>query len=120
MQVQARTLDEGFRIRFENIALLEALTIQKAEAEGARQRAELASLAKSQFLAAASHDLRQPLYALSVSSASLNELKLGPAGPAVVHNIQESIGAMEQLFKGLLDLCKLEAGVVHRVWGRCR
>jgi signal transduction histidine kinase/CheY-like chemotaxis protein len=112
-RVQARTLDEGFRIRFENTALLAALTVQKAEAEDARQRAELASLAKSQFLAAASHDLRQPLYALSLFSASLDELKLGPDGRAVVANIQDSIGAMEQLFEGLLDLSKLEAGVVQ-------
>jgi CheY-like chemotaxis protein len=112
-RVQARTLDEGFRIRFENTALLEALTVQKAEAESARQKAELASLAKSQFLAAASHDLRQPLYALSLFSASLDELKLGPDGRAVVNNIQDSIGAMEQLFEGLLDLSKLEAGVVQ-------
>ena len=47
-----------------------------AEAQEARRKAELASLAKSQFLAAASHDLRQPLYALSLFSASLDELKL--------------------------------------------
>jgi signal transduction histidine kinase/CheY-like chemotaxis protein len=112
-RVQARTLDEGFRIRFENTALLAALTVQKAEAEKARQKAELASLAKSQFLAAASHDLRQPLYALSLFSASLDELKLGPDGRAVVASIQDSIGAMEQLFEGLLDLSKLEAGVVQ-------
>jgi len=112
-RVQARTLDEGYRIRFENIALLEALKVQTAEAQSARQKAELASLAKSQFLAAASHDLRQPLYALSLFSASLSELKLGADGKAVVGNIQDSIGTMEQLFEGLLDLSKLEAGVVQ-------
>ena len=112
-RVQARTLDEGFRIRFENAALLAALKVQTAEAQSARQNAELASLAKSQFLAAASHDLRQPLYALSLFSASLCELKLGAEGQAVVANIQDSIGTMEQLFEGLLDLSKLEAGVVQ-------
>ena len=112
-RVQARTLDEGFRIRFENTALLEALKVQTAEAQSARHKAELASLAKSQFLAAASHDLRQPLYALSLFSASLSELRLGPDGQAVVGNIQDSIGTMEQLFEGLLDLSKLEAGVVQ-------
>ncbi len=111
-RVQARTLDEGFRIRFENRALLEALREQTAQAIEARRGAELASLAKSQFLAAASHDLRQPLYALSLFSASLDELKLDAEGRAVVGNIQDSIGAMESLFDGLLDLSKLEAGVV--------
>jgi signal transduction histidine kinase len=112
-RVQARTLDEGFRIRFENRALLEQLTVQKAEAEAARHQAESASLAKSQFLAAASHDLRQPLYALSLFSASLDELRLGPEARSVVGNIQSSIGTMEQLFEGLLDLSKLDAGVVQ-------
>ena len=112
-RVQARTLDEGFRIRFENRELLDALRVQTQAAEAARHKAELASLAKSQFLAAASHDLRQPLYALSLFSASLEELKLDADGRAVVGNIQDSIGAMEQLFEGLLDLSKLEAGVVQ-------
>ncbi len=109
---QARTLQEGFRIRFENRALVDALRDQTEQAHAARRGAELASLAKSQFLAAASHDLRQPLYALSLFSASLDSLKLDASGRAVVSNIQDSIGAMEQLFDGLLDLSKLEAGAV--------
>jgi len=112
-RVQARTIDDGFRIRFENRALLDALQIQKADAEDARHRAELANLAKSQFLAAASHDLRQPLYALSLFSASLAELRLGEDGRVIVSNIQDSIGAMESLFEGLLDLSRLEAGVIR-------
>ena len=112
-RVQARTLDEGFRIRFENTALLEALTVQTEEAQAARRHAERASLAKSQFLAAASHDLRQPLYALSLFSASLDQLELDADGRTVVSNIQDSIGTMEQLFDGLLDLSKLDAGVVQ-------
>ena len=112
-RVQARTIDEGLRIRFENTALLAALRVQKEAAEAARLKAESASLAKSQFLAAASHDLRQPLYALSLFSASLGELKLGADGRAVVGNIQDSINAMEQLFEGLLDLSRLDAGAVQ-------
>jgi signal transduction histidine kinase/CheY-like chemotaxis protein len=112
-RVQAKTLQEGFRIRFENRALLDALVVEKAQADEARQRAEVASLAKSQFLAAASHDLRQPLYALSLFSASLGELKLDAEGRGVVLRIQESIAVMESLFDGLLDISRLEAGVVQ-------
>jgi signal transduction histidine kinase len=111
-RVQARTLKEGFRIRFENQKLVAALTAQKAEAEEARNKAEHANLAKSQFLAAASHDLRQPLYALSLFSASLRELKLDDEGRSVIASIQDSIGVMESLFDGLLDVSRLEAGVV--------
>jgi signal transduction histidine kinase len=112
-RVQHKILREGFRIRFENRALLDALVVEKAEAEEARNRAELASLAKSQFLAAASHDLRQPLYALSLFSASLRELTLDDEGRNVVGRIQDSIGVMESLFEGLLDVSRLEAGVVQ-------
>jgi CheY-like chemotaxis protein len=86
--------------------------VEKAAAEKARQAAESASLAKSQFLAAASHDLRQPLYALSLFSASLGALKLDTDGRKVVDNIQVSVAAMESLFVGLLDVSRLDAGVV--------
>lgn len=111
-RVQARSIAETLAIRFENEALLAALAIEKADAEAARARAESASLAKSQFLAAASHDLRQPLYALGLFSASLKELKLDAAGRETVARIGGSIGAMERLFDGLLDISKLEAGAV--------
>jgi signal transduction histidine kinase/CheY-like chemotaxis protein len=111
-KAQSVTIEDGIRIRFENLALVEELTIQKAEAEKARHDAESASLAKSQFLAAASHDLRQPLYALSLFSASLGALKLDDDGRTAVNNIQESIAAMESLFVGLLDVSRLDAGVV--------
>lgn len=112
-RVQSRAVAEGFRIRFENRALVDALTSQKAAADEARHKAELASLAKSQFLAAASHDLRQPLYALSLFSASLEELRLDDEGKTVVGNIQDSIAVMESLFDRLLDVSKLEAGVIR-------
>ncbi len=112
-RVQANTLREGFRIRFENVELVEALRVEKEEAESARQQAEQASLAKSQFLAAASHDLRQPLYALGLFSTALEDMRLDTAGRNVARKIQDSIGAMETLFEGLLDLSKLEAGVIQ-------
>ena len=109
---QSRAVFEALRIRFENAELLKALAVEKAEADDARHEAERASLAKTQFLAAASHDLRQPLYALSLFSASLDELRLDAEGRTVVGNIQDSIGVMESLFDGLLDISKLDAGVV--------
>ena len=112
-RVQHRTVMEAFRVKFENRELVEALTVEKAAAEEASRKAELASLAKSQFLAAASHDLRQPLYAMSLFSASLGELKLDREGKAVVGRIQDSIAVMESLFDGLLDISKLDAGVVR-------
>lgn len=112
-RVQARSIREGFRIRFENKELVEALRIEKVEAERAWRAAEAANLAKSQFLAAASHDLRQPLYALSLFSASLGSLKLDDDGRAVMNSIQGSVSTMESLFAGLLDVSRLDAGVVQ-------
>ena len=116
-RVQARTIRDGFQIRFENRALLDELTVQKAEAEKARQVAEQANLAKSQFLAAASHDLRQPLYALALFSASLDQLQLDADARGVVDKIQENTAALESLFDGLLDISRLQAGVVQPRWG---
>ncbi len=104
-RVQNRTFRDGFDIRFENLQLLE-------ETRLAQLRAEAANLAKSQFLAAASHDLRQPLYALSLFSGSLKNFALDADGHDLVRKIQDNIAAMETLFNGLLDLSRLEAGAV--------
>lgn len=111
-RVQAVTIAESLRVRFENLELLEQLRARTAEAEDARRKAEQASLAKSQFLAAASHDLRQPLYALSLFSSSLEGMKLSSKGRAVVSRIQANIDALEDLFSGLLDISRLQAGVI--------
>jgi signal transduction histidine kinase len=112
-RVQSRELNEGFAIRFENRRLLAELEVEKAEAEAARGRAEKANLAKSQLLAAASHDLRQPLHALSLFSGSLQSLALDEEAKDVAARIQSNVAAMEKLFNGLLDISRLEAGVVQ-------
>ncbi|MGZ3403283.1 MAG: ATP-binding response regulator [Phenylobacterium sp.] len=112
-RVQNRELKEGFAIRFENRRLLAALEVEKADAEAARARAEKANLAKSQLLAAASHDLRQPLHALSLFSGSLQSLALDEEAKDVAARIQSNVAAMEKLFNGLLDISRLEAGVVQ-------
>ena len=112
-RVQTRAIREGFAIRFENRRLLAALEIEKAEADAARARAEQSHLAKSQLLAAASHDLRQPLHALGMFSESLRSLSLDAAALEVVGRIQANVAAMETLFNGLLDISRLEAGVVR-------
>lgn len=103
---QHALIRDTLRIRFQNDELVEQLRTKAIAAEQA-------NLAKSQFLAAASHDLRQPLYALGLFSSSLETLRLDTSGRDVVRRIQESIGSMESSFEGLLDLSKLEAGVVQ-------
>ncbi|MDB5575148.1 MAG: vsrB [Bradyrhizobium sp.] len=108
----ARRQRMSIRVRFDNEIMLREVQIERALAEESRVRAEQANLAKSQFLAAASHDLRQPLYALGLFAASLDTLRLDAQARSVVAGINDSVRVMETLFDTLLDLSKLEAGVV--------
>lgn len=112
-RLQYRRLGEIIRLEQRNLALIDNLKSQKAQAEATRVQAEQASLAKSQFLAAASHDLRQPMHALGLFSASLQEMTKEPDKRAVVENIFASIDALESLFTELLDLSRLDAGYVQ-------
>lgn len=81
------------------------------EARSAQMEAERANAAKSSFLAAASHDLRQPLSALTIYVNLLKD-KRAPEDRALAANMQECIGSLSGLLTDLLDLSKLEAGVV--------
>jgi len=84
-----------------------------AELLGQKLAAEAAVQAKSRFLAAASHDLRQPLHALTLLIAALrDEVPDGEAGRLTRH-IEASATAMESLLNALLDLSKLDAGMVE-------
>ncbi|MDH6153547.1 MULTISPECIES: ATP-binding response regulator [Paraburkholderia] len=86
-----------------------------AESLAAQKRvAEEASLAKTRFFAAASHDLRQPLHAIGLLAASLNDPAATPAQHAktaghIVYNVE----ALNQLFNQVLDLARLESGVTQ-------
>lgn len=85
-----------------------ARLLQEAKAE-----ADRANEAKSRFLAAASHDLRQPLAALSLYASLLRNAAALPANQRkLVANMQVCIDSLSELLSDLLDLSKLEAGVV--------
>lgn len=79
-----------------------------------RQRdiAERANLAKSSFLAAASHDLRQPLHALSLFVGALRGLAMPKEAYPLIDQIDASIGALDGLFGALLEISRLDAGAV--------
>src|SRR4029077_13729276 len=77
-----------------------------------RALGEEANVAKSRFLEAAGHDLRQPLHALGFFVDALQEQSLPADGRAVVSNIRRSVDAMEDLFNSLLDVSRLDAGIV--------
>ena len=90
----------------------EALNEQLAQTRAARDAAESADRSKSRFLAAASHDLRQPLHALGLFAARLADRTRDPEDTALVQRITTSVASLESLFSALLDISKLEAGVV--------
>jgi len=77
-----------------------------------KQRAEEANIAKSIFLAAASHDLRQPLHSLSLFTGILEERINESENRDIVTNINKSVSALEDLFSALLDISRLDAQVV--------
>lgn len=84
----------------------------KEEADRAREEAERANLAKSKFLAAASHDLRQPVQALFFfTSALAHKLRANPA-KQVLDDLERSLDALNILLDSLLDISKLDAGIV--------
>ncbi len=88
--------------------------IDVATAELARQKedAERANHAKSSFLAAASHDLRQPMHAISLYVEAMKPQVAGREAATTLGKIQSAVVAMESLFCGILDISKLDAGAV--------
>ena len=105
-------VDEAIRRRFENVELIEALSRQKEIAEAARAQAEAANRSKTQFFAAANHDLRQPLHALGLMATALSERSRDPGVTGLVAGINASVEALAELFNELLDISKLDAGAV--------
>jgi PAS domain S-box-containing protein len=79
----------------------------------ARQAAERANKANSAFLAAASHDLRQPVQALSLLNGALRRTVEGPLALEMVEGQQHSLDAMTNLLNSLLDISRLDAGAVE-------
>jgi len=84
----------------------------EAELVAAREAADRANLAKSRFLATASHDLRQPLQALSLLNGTLRRMSRDPVLCEAFAQQEQAISAMSRLLNALLDISKLEAGVI--------
>jgi two-component system CheB/CheR fusion protein len=111
-RLSARKIAERSKI----LISFDDITDAKAEAEAlaaAKEAAERANLGKSRFLAAASHDLRQPLQALSLLQGMLADSVSDPAASKLIERLDRTIGAMSDLLDKLLDINQLEAGVVQ-------
>ncbi|WP_234681284.1 hybrid sensor histidine kinase/response regulator [Bradyrhizobium monzae] len=105
-----RMLRESIRLRLENVELVSHLQEE-------RDRAQAADRAKTRFLAAASHDLRQPIHALSLliaTLAALGQRGVVQSGDArdLAGKAKSIVGNLGALLNGLLDISRLDAGVV--------
>ena len=90
---------------------LELINAREA-ADQAREDADRANLSKSRFLATASHDLRQPLQALSMLHGTLCRMDAHPNAREVLVQQGRAIDSMKRLLSALLDISKLESGAV--------
>ena len=93
-----KVFERSLRLGFENEALL--------------LEAERANAAKTRFLAAASHDLRQPIHALGLSFATLADKIRNAERQPLIEQVEGSIAAVDTMLRALLDISKLDAGVV--------
>ncbi len=91
----------------DSYATLEARIVERTE------QLARANQAKTRFLAAASHDLRQPMHALALTVGELREIARAPELAALARRIDRSVAALEDLLDALLDVSKLDAGAIR-------
>lgn len=100
-----RLFRESFEIRLQHVRLNERL-------RAALDQAETANRAKTRFLASASHDLRQPIHTLSLFAAALAMRSLDAISREISDHIGAALGNLSCQLDALLDISKLDAGVV--------
>jgi two-component system, sensor histidine kinase len=89
------------------------VALATAELRSKKEEAETATRAKSRFLAAASHDLRQPIHALGMFTARLAQLPHDRETRHLIGNLEASVRAMQDLLDALLDVSRLDADAVR-------
>lgn len=110
----AIVLDEEVRVRTAELhSALHDLEKLNAELQDAKETAETLNLTKTRFLAAAGHDLLQPLNAARLSLSALKEERLPDGAVALTAQIDRSLTSVEQLMRALMDISKLDAGVTQ-------
>ena len=82
---------------------------------GAKKEADRANNSKSKFLAATSHDLLQPMNSSRLFAAALNELNLSEEAKKLLGSLSYSLENLESLISALVDISKLEAGLIEPV-----
>lgn len=110
---------ESSRLRLDAEQAAEKLREQAGEQAALRERMEKALLAaeqacadKARFLAAASHDLRQPVHAISLFVAALKLEDFDSHAKYLVDRLDRSLAGLDELFNRLLDISRLDTGVI--------
>lgn len=111
LQASVNLMSESLRSYQQDMEAKIGLVI--AELENKRQEAEQANLAKSRFLAAASHDLRQPMHAIGLYVECLKLQVGGEKAEDTLSKLDRAVASMVELFNAILDVTKLDAGVVQ-------
>ena len=96
------------RVASKSVQLLRSVNEMRA----AKDAAEAADRAKSSFLSAASHDLRQPAHALGLYLATLRGETLNDAQAELVERMSDAAAALDTMFNALLDISRMDAGAV--------
>lgn len=112
-RIGAHAARAAIHLRFENRDLIERLRVETNRAHEAHREAELANLAKTKFLAAASHDLRQPIHAQGLFIDVLSHTPLSPHQREVLASTRSAWLATSDMLNTLLDFSRIEAGVVR-------
>ncbi|HMN20119.1 MAG TPA: hybrid sensor histidine kinase/response regulator [Ottowia sp.] len=120
---EIRRLQQGFNRAAQALAghrLEMEARIREATEELARknEQIERASQARMRLLAAASHDLRQPLHALTLFSDGLARGETDPVRLQRIHHVQECVASLDHLFAELMNLTQLDAGTLRPRWTR--
>jgi signal transduction histidine kinase len=110
----AIALEGMVRARTEELtAVLRRLERSNEDLVIAKEEAERANLSKTRFLAAASHDLLQPLHAARLSISVLSDMEIPKEALGITGQVERALQTFEDLIKTLLDISKLDAGVVQ-------
>jgi len=103
---QNTMLERALKAQFDNAELVGQLRHQM-------QLASEADREKSRFVASASHDLRQPMHALGLFASALEKRLGGTSEAPLVANLNRCIESLDRSFNAMLDISKLDAGVVE-------
>lgn len=106
----SRELRESIALRFANEDLLERLVAEKERERLARKEADDANREKSRFVAAASHDVRQPLHALGLFVDTLKSQPLDGTARKLVSSIEQAHASLVSVHEGLLEISMIDGG----------